>query len=369
MITITSPEHDAEKVHTIIEQLYALREANKRVIRHKTFRINEDLVVEGWTMQNYVYKKQPGLYPIEARGLFTTRNKEGQHSIVIRGYNKFFNIDEVKSTEWESIEKKTEGPYEIQAKENGCIIFITAASPTTVVVTSKHTIPEVRDDNTRHGGVGYRWLCKHLASVQKTEEDLAAWLYGKHLTLVAELCDDDFEEHVLAYTEPERGLYLHGINHNTSMLQTLPSDAVQCVARHFGLLPTYYLTLPDLKSVKDLADEVQKTNCFGGREVEGIVVRCKRNDKDFFFKVKNQQYLLYREYREVTRAMLMRNNLQQVVFRQDKKMPRIRYEETKGYVEWLRERIHDTPEWFDNYLGSKGIIRLRLEYGNYRAKG
>lgn len=79
------------------------------------------------------------------------------------------------------------GPYEVTAKENGCIIFIAAMSPERVVVTSKHALPDPQDDETAHGGVGYRWLLKHLESVGKTERDLASWLDGKDITLVAEV--------------------------------------------------------------------------------------------------------------------------------------------------------------------------------------
>ncbi|KAF7730681.1 hypothetical protein EC973_001630 [Apophysomyces ossiformis] len=361
-LDIPAPQHDAQVDHDLIQQLFALKTEKKRVIRDKTFTINDDLTVRSWTMQDYLYKQQPRLYPIKARGLFTTENKEGQHSIVIRGYDKFFNIGEVAWNEWESIEKKTEGPYEIQAKENGCIIFIAAASPEQLIITSKHTIPASREDKTSHANVGHGWLRRHLASVKKTEQDLASWLYGKGLTLVAELCDDEFEEHVLPYSEHERGLYLHGINYNTSTFQTLPSASVERLARHFGFRTTYYVTLPDLKSVKDLTAEIEESNCFGGREVEGIVVRCKRGGRDYFFKIKNEQYLRYREYREVTRSLLMRNSLQQVVYREDAKKFRMRYEKTHDYVKWLKKLVDEAPLWLDDYTSHKGIIRLRIEF-------
>ena len=73
------------------------------------------------------------------------------------------------------------------AKENGCIIFITAKSSTKLVVTSKHSLPIPQDDSEAHGGVGYRWVLKHLASVGMTEADLADWIFDKKVTLVAEV--------------------------------------------------------------------------------------------------------------------------------------------------------------------------------------
>ena len=82
---------------------------------------------------------------------------------------------------------KTKGPYEVTAKENGCIIFITARSKSKIVVTSKHSLPDPQDDPSAHGGVGYRWVIKHLNQVNMKEEDLADWIYDKKLTLVAEV--------------------------------------------------------------------------------------------------------------------------------------------------------------------------------------
>lgn len=73
------------------------------------------------------------------------------------------------------------------SKENGCIIFIVALTSETIVVTSKHSMPEVKTNATAHAGVGYLWVLKHLDSVGKTEKDLAAWLFDKNVTLVAEV--------------------------------------------------------------------------------------------------------------------------------------------------------------------------------------
>lgn len=56
-----------------------------------------------------------------------------------------------------------------------------------MIVTSKHSIPAVKTDTQAHAGVGYNWVLKHLASVEKTEKDLAGWLFDKNVTLVAEV--------------------------------------------------------------------------------------------------------------------------------------------------------------------------------------
>lgn len=46
-------------------------------------------------------------------------------------------------------------------------------------------------------------------------------------TAVAELCDDNFEEHVLEYTPAMSGLHLHGLNLNLSEFATYPGPLVE----------------------------------------------------------------------------------------------------------------------------------------------
>lgn len=255
------------------------------------------------------------------------------------------------------LERKVQGPFEITAKENGCIIFITAPTPDTLIATSKHTIPEPIDNAGSHGGMGYRWLLRHLASTQtESVSSLASWVHKYRLTLVAELCDDGFEEHVVPY--PTSGLYLHGINYNTTTLRTLPISVVHAVAHRFGFLTVDARSLSTLADVQRLADRVQadpKWN--GGKESEGMVVRCRLDNRDFFFKVKNDTYLVYREYRELTKALLKATGIEVPA-----KKPKVRYEKSWYYVAWLLLRVVDHPEWFTHYLENKGVVKVRQAF-------
>lgn len=265
------------------------------------------------------------------------------------------------------MEKETEGPFEVTVKENGCIIFIAAISESEIVVTSKHSIPDPQDDPAAHAGVGYNWLLKHLSTAGRTLDELTKWLHAKNITLVAELCDDTFEEHVLAYEPKESGLYLHGINYNTGTLHTLPIETVRGVARYFGFHSIDYIKLDTLQQVRKLAEETKENGEFQGRLIEGIVVRCKRQNMDFFFKIKNDKYLLYREWREATKALI--DVKDGAVKLKHGVQPRCQYEKTKYYVLWLRERLQDHPEWFKDYKHNKGIINVRRRFEEFYENG
>ncbi|KAL9549937.1 hypothetical protein PS6_005805 [Mucor atramentarius] len=350
MVGIDIPQFTVDKaqVQHVIEQLYQVKLDTPKELRSKDFVLEDGQVWTSWTMRESVYKKKQDTFPTMSRGLFTKQLSNGQYQIMVRGYDKFFNVLETKATQWPSIMENTQGPYEVMAKENGCIIFIAALSENKVVVTSKHSIPADKTD--------------------LTEEDLAAWLFDKNITLVAELCDDEFEQHILPYVDKDRGLYLHGINYNTSELYTLPVSVVEQTAKEFGFHATDFTVFDTAEQVKEFGHVMQQTGIYNGREVEGAVVRCKRNGMDFMFKIKNEQYLMYREYREITNAMLeVKDGC--VSIHEPKKEWKCQYEKTRFYIEWLRKRVADHPEWFLEFKANKGIIHVRQEFEKYWDSG
>ncbi|KAI9319068.1 RNA ligase-domain-containing protein [Dichotomocladium elegans] len=318
--------------HAVIKALEELERNSKKILRSKLFKIRETSVEwRSWTMREHMYKKKNNVFPTMARGLFTAKEYEtAEHPILVRGYDKFFNVQETDATQWSSLKSHTEGPYYATSKENGCINFIAAVDDSTVIVTSKHTIPNPHDDHTHHGGVGYRWLLKHLDSVGLKEADLASWLFQHNVTLVAELCDDQFEEHIIPYAPKESGLYLHGINYNVSVLHTVTPETVQQVARHFGFLATEFTKLDTIEEIQALANQIAKDGKYLGRMTEGIVG--------------------------------------EVQLKPDVK-PCCNYEKSIYYVLWLHDQVKEHPEWFKAYNQNKGIIHVRMQFEDFWDSG
>lgn len=64
-----------------------------------------------------------------------------------------------------------------------------ALTPTKLIITSKHSVgPTPGPPGAEsHAQVGERWLRKHLAAANKTEEQLAQTLWEKNWTAVAEV--------------------------------------------------------------------------------------------------------------------------------------------------------------------------------------
>lgn len=352
---------DVHKVRTMIQGLESHQKQGRGkggfAVKKSTYKLPTGRTVDSWRMQDWDYKK-PNL-PTYARGLFTCTNARGDPEIVVRGYNKFFNHGEVRKTEWENVEENTRGPYELSVKENGCIIFIAGMEDDFLLVCSKHSTGARRDITANHAAAGERWVERHLASVGKTQTDLARKLREMNATAVAELCDDEFEEHVLAYDPKSAGLYLHGINLNIPEFATYPGHLVNSFAEEWGFKKTMYVMEDDIAQVKLFLDKVAETGNYAGRDTEGFVIRCQAREtgdspwEDWFFKYKFEEpYLMYRQWRECTKAVIAGKAPK---YKRHKKI-------TEDYLLYARRRFVKEPHLTKSYNQNHGIIKLRDDF-------
>ncbi|WYZ35235.1 hypothetical protein EsH8_I_001511 [Colletotrichum jinshuiense] len=357
---------DVQEVSTMVHALdragrFSKAKSSGFACKKTTFKVKgsqDGIAVDSWKMQEWDYKKQ-GL-PTYARGLFTTKNRHNEPEIVVRGYDKFFNVGEVQETKWENILKQTKGPYELTLKENGCIIFISGLEDGTLLVCSKHSTGERTDADLSHAIAGERMIEKQLAALGKTKEDLARELRDRNATAVAELCDDSFEEHILEYGPDKAGLYIHGINLNLPDFVTYPSALVQSFGETWGFKQVGLIIMEDVNEVKAFLEEAAETGAHGGRDVEGFVIRCKESHspdsvpyRDWFFKYKFEEpYLMYRQWRECTKAMIVG------------KPPRYKkhVKITEEYLLYARRRLQADKSLGKLYQQNHGIIGLRNDF-------
>ncbi|EPS40724.1 hypothetical protein H072_5363 [Dactylellina haptotyla CBS 200.50] len=354
-------EQDQNEVNELVK---ALTEATKGGKKSKSgFSCRKtDYDVEGtkmsvrsWKFMDWDYKKRD--LPTYARGLFTMRGQSGNHEIVARGYDKFFNIGEVARTEWAWIQENTQGPYEVTMKENGCIIFISGLPDGSLLVCSKHSTGPRGDASKAHSMIGDAWITKQLEKVGKTRKELGRFLRDANATAVAELCDDSFEEHILAYNGDNAGLYLHGINLNLPTFATWSGAQVQAFADDWGFKKIEIFDKQTVPELKTFLEGVAETGEWNGRAVEGFVIRCKArfgpndpNTHDWFFKYKFEEpYLMYRQWREVTKAII---SGKQPRYKKHKKI-------TEQYIQYAREQLRKNPAIGKAFQENHGIIAMR----------
>jgi tRNA ligase len=332
--------------------------------KKSTFSIDgTDHHVDSWKFAEQDFKKRD--LPTFARGLFTWRDKSsGNHRIAVRGYDKFFNVSEIPRTKWEWIEQNTKAPYELTVKENGCIIFISGLPDGTLLVCSKHSTGARENEDVSHAVTGEKWVDRQLAALGRTRKDLALTLYKANVTAVAELCDDSFEEHILEYKGDRAGLYLHGINLNLKDFATYSMDEVHRFADEWGFRKIDFLLKDNVKGLRKFLEEAAETGSWDGKDVEGFVIRCKArngpNDPDWhdwFFKYKFEEpYLLYRQWREVTKAL--------IAGREPKY--RTHKEITKDYLKFAASYFTQHKGASAAYQRNHGIIALRNAFLEHR---
>ncbi|KAJ6470429.1 RNA ligase-domain-containing protein [Mycena sanguinolenta] len=219
-----------------------------------------------------------------------------------------------------------------------------------------------------HAGAGETWLQKCLAQKGRTEADLAAVLWEKNWTAVAELCDDSFEEHVLAYPPEMTGLHLHGLNESTEAFKTQPHAVVDAFADEWGFIKTASMELPTIAAVRESPPR-------WGRQARGTAFPpralpsarksvprplCPRRAPyppgAPFFKVKFDEPYMYRDWHEVTKMLLsMRCKAKG------------KGKDGMIYARWVIEEIRRDPAAFAEYSENKGIVAVRERFLAYLA--
>lgn len=350
-------DHLASSVPELIESLEkAVLITGRGRATKKAFKISgKDQYLIGWKFNEWDYGKTKIQMPSHARGLFTL---EGQQKIVVRGYDKFFNINEVQRTQWSWLEHNTEGPYYVTCKENGCIILISALQDGTIIVCSKHSYGSREDTNRNHAKAGEEALARQLDSIGVSLKDFALKLYEMNVTAVAEYCDDDFEEHVVEYTKDQAGLYLHGLNLNKPIFETFAISQVEKFSQRYGFKTINYFEETDIEQLKNTLNVSSKTGSFQGKEIEGFVIRCKEKHSrnDYFFKFKFEEpYLMYRQWREVTRTYIAKHLRGEIKFNKHKYI-------TNKYLDFVIPLLDNDEALRAKFQEGHGIIELRKRF-------
>lgn len=362
-IILSSEEQKVEdqKAKDLIQHLLRQTEhengsKNNHVKKIENTIFGTDISILSWRFNEWDYYSKKITLPTNARGLFTTDDGV----IICRGYDKFFNLNEMSSVKEATLQAETKGPYTVTVKSNGCIVFISGLENGTLVVCSKHSTGDRTDLTRNHAMVAQNVLETQLKQYNINSSDLGKFLFKNKITAVCEYCDDDFEEHVLEYKNNKAGLYLHGLNLNNVDFVTYPMNKVNEFGKIFGFKETKYVQFDTFDETLSFMKEANKTGTFEGEEIEGFVVRCFKTDEtgkkhDFFFKYKFEEpYLLYRELREITKQFI-NDGPENLKFGKHKLI-------CMDYIKFIMPYLVSNQQLKVDYLENKGIIELRKKY-------
>lgn len=350
-----------DETEEVVKFINLLKESTKnnkntRCI-HTESQIEDGLKVDNWKFNESSYEKhEKNPLVTMTRGLFTINDKK----IFIRGYDKFFNVDEIPCVKIEELKKTTIGPYYVTIKHNGCLIFVGAINQEKLLICSKNST-EKKNQKSSHASEGRKRVYQTLEHNKIDKLMLSKFLYDYNLTLVLELCDDEFEEHIFSYKNEKKGLYLHGINYNTIQFQTVKFELLHELAQYLGFKTVDYQKLDTFDDFMLLTNQVKKTGTFNGNEVEGFVIRCKIKDEnnnkiDYFFKYKFEYpYNLFRRMREATKKLLDNVPIESIKIKDDIYI-------IKNYLIYVQEFFKKNPDSVSDFKKGYGIIGIRESF-------
>lgn len=164
----------------------------------------------------------------------------------------------------------------------------------------------------------------------------------------------------------------------------MPHEIVDAFADEWGFIKTRTHTVNSISEVKSFTDHISNVGEWEGEAVEGFVVRTHVSEpptsgrgsksvekgrspytpgSSFFFKVKfDEPYMMYRDWREVTRTLLSQQSKGQALSAKNLPKNKMKRMETKVYVKWVIDEIKRNPKEFDGFQKGHGIIRNRERF-------
>ena len=153
-------------------------------------------------------------------------------------------------------------------------------------------------------------------------------------------------------------------------------------ATEWGFIKTESITADSIQDVREFCEEASKTGKWNGIAIEGFVVRTTIGPRpadrgsdtppyppgsSFFFKVKfDEPYMMYRDWREITKALLSAKQKGNIASARISKA-KLKRKETLEYKNWVEKEIFRNPRAFMNYQNNRGIIAVREAFLNWRA--
>ena len=212
-----------------------------------------------------------------ARGLFVD-TKSG--NVIARSYPKFFQPEEVPSTQWRNLEKNLVFPITAYLKENGFLGIVSVWNDQLFIASKSTNQGEYADNFGR--------ILKTHVKYDKLKE----YLKKNNCSAIFECIDPFKDPHIIEYTNEK--VVLLDIVHN-DFTDTFESyDEVFKLAKEIGCKPKemckIFNTFEELKSFIEAFDKDDKN------EIEGFVFVDQNN---FMLKYKTPYYKFWKEMRKM----------------------------------------------------------------------
>lgn len=276
--------------------------------------------------RNAFYSKRWNDLTCKARGLFIDTDKD---KVVARGYEKFFNVNEVKATELEHILHTFKGKITCYKKENGFLGILSLVNGELFLASKSTNKGEFAD---------YFKNLFDKSGIDKVK--LNTYLENHDVSLAFEVIDIENDPHIIKYDESK--IVLLDIIHNDYEFKREPYEEVKTLAKLIGCeCKTIYKEFDDVRDFHRWYLENTDEENMSHEDIEGVVIE---ND-GFMTKLKFPYYNFWK---------FMRRVKEQVAHKGTPKLSSL-YNATSNYFyAWLKEQDEETL--------AKDIITLREKF-------
>lgn len=228
---------------------------------------------------------------IVARGLYVDMDKL---KVMCRGFNKFFNINEIATTKFDMLQNTLQFPITCYVKENGYLGLVSYNEKTDDLFITTKSNPE---------GDYAIWL-KEMIYNKMSPENINKMkdICKKYdVTFTFESVDMKNDPHIIEY--PENELFLLAIIKNDINFEQWEYDQVVNIANELGLkVKTKAFEIANWQEFYDWYNEVMAEDYeYNGHKIEGFVIE---DSNGYMVKLKLWYYKHWKFMRTVAHATL-----------------------------------------------------------------
>ena len=281
----------------------------------------------------------------KARGLYIdTKHNE----IVARGYEKFFNYNEVDATKPESLSRNLTFPIQVYIKENGFLGIVSTDHDGDIIFASKSTL----------GGDHALMLKENMYATYGENKIRQIQDYAKehNVSFVFEVIDIEHDPHIIKYKQNE--CILLDIIDNDIKFHKLSYDDMREVAKVIGLKTKYQgVPIEDYKTFSLFIDKVtiptfkMTTDRIDDKCIEGFVFE---DANGFMFKLKLPYYNEWKMLRGASNKIFRSGNINFTGALQSV--------ESNYFYGWCRDKFAELDKQQRWDYSKRDIISLRDEF-------
>ena len=221
-------------------------------------------------------------YSSKARGLFL--NSAGD--VVMRGFDKFFNLGENEQTSLDNVLEHMTYPARVEMKENGFLGLIGATEQEGVFRFYS------KSGQTNYSPLIEKAFLRDLPDPY-TRHEIWQTMRAHDVTVACEIVDTESDQHIIHY-DKSRLYYLHAIHNQTEFTIDTQADS---------LLNTLFPYRPDQYMIQDETGLRQALHDAALSSREGVVIY---SADGYMVKVKSDLYLQSKRLRPMLENILLR---------------------------------------------------------------